>query len=434
MKKFILSRIETHQIELVRHSLALVFIWLVIAVPFLSLRHNGVRPLFTPGIGNQDFPQYYMPGMILKYGEVGDLYPDPIDGAEGNAGWTAYSIMKPGHKKLAQSIGVEQSVRFIQPPPAALLLAPLAALPFPIARIVWGVFMGFCGWLTCLFMVWIARELGLAPLSTACWTLFWGFSPLLLQTIRTANSAPLMACAIGLSGWGILRNRTAPTVLSMIVGALFKGTNILLVPILFFAKRWRIIAWGLIASILVNAVTIALLGHEPYLEFLTEILPTTRIPDPFDENISIFGLLYRLNNHTMPAPNQIRALNLLGGLCTIAIYVWIARKRALLDTPHGWVKAMALLLCNFLLFNSYAWHLYYLFLIPFWGIFVQATQSARWKKRILIPSALLIGSTFSTLRDGVLALCEPFQSGLLFGLMAIAFLLLTHPTPAENPS
>jgi hypothetical protein len=94
-----------------------------------------------------DFPQYYMAGLIAKTGAWESLYPQPIVGSEINPGNPEGSALQPRYAQLAIAAGVElDTFRFIQPPPVALLLMPLALLPFKISYVVWMSLLVLATW------------------------------------------------------------------------------------------------------------------------------------------------------------------------------------------------------------------------------------------------------------------------------------------------
>src|SRR5579863_2676628 len=86
----------------------------------------------------EDFPQYYMGGLIARVGAWDSLYPIPIPNSPINAGFAEGSIMRPQYRDLAFSHGLDEgAVRFIQPPPVALLLIPLSWLPVHTSFYLW---------------------------------------------------------------------------------------------------------------------------------------------------------------------------------------------------------------------------------------------------------------------------------------------------------
>lgn len=103
------------------------------------LGSHFVRP------AGHDFGQYYMGGVVARAGLWHALYPKPIPGAPENAGTQTASTMHPDHAALAVRVGVGDANRFFQPPPVALLLAPLSLLSYDAALWIWLVAMSLAG-------------------------------------------------------------------------------------------------------------------------------------------------------------------------------------------------------------------------------------------------------------------------------------------------
>lgn len=80
----------------------MTFAWLVICLPVLSVWKGNIV----------DFGQYYMGGLIVRSGDIGDLYPIPNADAKYNAGWPDQSKMQPGYAKLAEEAGVGMCIVF----------------------------------------------------------------------------------------------------------------------------------------------------------------------------------------------------------------------------------------------------------------------------------------------------------------------------------
>ncbi len=95
----------------------------------------------------QDYPQYYMGGVIALNGAWDSMYPIPNPGSHTNPGFVGNSTLRPGYLALALSHGVtEESVRYMQPPPLTLFLIPLAILPLKLSYYIWVLLLILCAW------------------------------------------------------------------------------------------------------------------------------------------------------------------------------------------------------------------------------------------------------------------------------------------------
>jgi len=165
------SRVPTFVVGIVS------FVWLVMVVPFLSLYHDGVAPFFSAANkGNQDLANYYMAGSIVLAGDLDSLYPVPQENIQHNVGWPDCADSKPGYIKVANEKGVEESFRFIFPPPSALLFVPLAMLPYGIARWVWIMGLGLSCWGACALACRIGNKCGCSRLVSLAFLVFLGIS------------------------------------------------------------------------------------------------------------------------------------------------------------------------------------------------------------------------------------------------------------------
>ena len=278
-------------------------LWLTVVVPFLSLHNDGIKPLFSPtNKGNQDLANYYMAGSIVIANDFESLYPHPKDNIKHNVGWPDCSDVKPGYAALAKKKGVEDSFRFILPPPSASLFIPLALLPYPLARWIWVCFLGFCVWGCCAISYHIARNENGSRATCVFWWWIWAFSPLALKAIRTANATPILALAMGIAAVGIYKNKTATAIAGCLVAGLLKGTSLVFAPLLLLMKRFAVIGWGLLAVVLINLLTVLFSGTAVYLEFFSAVYPSTQLIDPYFDNQSVWGVLYRLFGEGVHSP------------------------------------------------------------------------------------------------------------------------------------
>lgn len=392
------------------------FLWLVVGVPFLSLHNDGVRPVFSPEKkGNQDLAHYYMGGAILLEGEFGSLYPEPIEGMKANVGWPDSSRPKPGYRSIAEERGVENSFRYILPPPTTLILAPLALLPYSLAQWAWVGFLGFCCWSICFFSFRMGIRSGLSPFWGLVWWCVWAFSPLMLKTIRTANSTPIVALALGLGAWGIFKNKNILAVSGCIVAGLLKGTSLVFSPLIFFMKRWGIAGWGVIGVVAINVVTLALAGPDIYREFFEVVYPSTKIPDPFLGNQSFFGFAYRMWGSEGFQPFVVAGIKLMGLLLMGLLLLRIGVVRRRLENDFTLFNSAVLgLLGIYLVFSAYCWDHYVLLYLPFWSVLWGQAKSI-WIKIPLLCFVSLVWLPLTVIRGGVFLTCEPFQSHMLWG-------------------
>lgn len=393
------------------------FVWLVIVVPFLSLHGDGIRPVFSPEKkGNQDLAQYYMGGAICLERAYEGLYPEPKEGIVANVGWPESSAPREEYIAIAEERGVENTFRYILPPPTTLLLAPLALLPYTIARWIWVGTLGLCCWGVCWLSYWGGVRVGGGRISSLFWVLFWAFSPLMLKTLRTANSTPIVALAIGGAAYAVFRDKRSLAVVACLVAGLLKGTSLVFAPFMLFSRRWHMIGLGVVSVIVINVLTIAWAGIDVYHEFLSVVYPSTKIPDPFLGNQSIYGFLHRVSGGFNPASTvAVKGLGL--ALMVAAIFhLWRTRHVWMSDVTM-YIRSVVILMGLYLVFSAYCWDHYVLFYLPFWGVLWGA---GRWGTRTLaLVFAGLVWLPLAVVRGGELLTSEPAQSHMLWGQLAL---------------
>lgn len=398
-------------------------VWLVAAVPFLSLYNDGVSPVFSSqNKGSQDLANYYMAGSVVLAGDFNSLYPVPKENIRHNAGWPDCSDRKQKYIELAQRKGVEDSFRFILPPPSALLFVPFGLIPYSVERWVWVSFLGLCCWGACLLAYCMGRRCNCSQRTSMIVFTFWAFSPLVLKALRTANSTPLLAVSIGLAAMSIFENRRTSAVISCITAGLLKGTSIIFVPLILLMKHWGIVLWGGVAAVFINGITIALGGWSAYIEFFEKIYPTTQRTSPYFDNQSIPGLFYRVFGESTLQPEFAGALKLSGVLCMAAMILLIyIRRKGLAENRIKFTSATVALLGLHLIFRPYNWGHYALCYIPFWGVLLAGIKNITGKV-VLWITAILLWCPLITFHGKTLISIEPFASYILAGEIMVIFL------------
>lgn len=157
---------------------------------------------------------------------------------------------------------------FLSTPPVALLVVPLAPLPFHVAYYLWGAlnlaaFVAALAWSTTYRGVvrWIAAAAAVVP--------WW-----VLHSVHVGQVSPLMAASV-LVAWRLLRERRDVAAGLVLALLLLKPNVALLVPVaLLFAGRARALGAWLGASGAVAVVSLALIGPhgaEAYVNALTHL-------------------------------------------------------------------------------------------------------------------------------------------------------------------
>ena len=371
-----------------------------------------------------DFGQYYMAAVIVRAGEWESLYPIPNPASNDNAGWAHASRMTPRYAKLAVEHGVGDVNRFIQPPPTALLLAPLAWLSFEHAHLVWLTLMtmaaGGLGLTACLIYrlaggqtPWVAFGI---VLIVVC-------SPLMVRSIRTGQISPFVALCMGAAVMHLASRQDIKLASATFLGAFGKYVTLVLMPVMLIAKRWRALVSFAGLGAFALGVTLAVMGSGPFEVFIRDLLPTFSRPNPWQGNQSLAGFLMRVQGIEVFGPFESTVIRLLA-LASLTGLIWVIfRSRSNRSDAVRWLfPASCALICWFVIFSPIAWEHYQLYLCPFWGWLIhEAEQSVRWRIPIL---AAIASSASSVAVSPFIALPEPLMSHMLWSNV----IFLVHST------
>src|SRR5579862_6471335 len=246
--------------DIVILSACFLVLWLVLSAP-LMLDPNG----------QTDFLNLYTGASLALEGRFGDLYSPEVQLARERELVPATPVLYP----------------FVRPPAYALVLAPLAVLPYSAARWVWNggqiLALGIC-------VAWAARRFGFEAIVVgAMYSLAW-------LGIAYGQDAPLLLLILigsyTLAEKGRISGSGAVLGLGLIKFHLF----LLWPPVLLASRRFRLLAGfaavgaiELAASLLVCGVA----GIRQYAALLTRRDIAHLTPAP-ERNINLQGLLLNL--------------------------------------------------------------------------------------------------------------------------------------------
>jgi hypothetical protein len=369
--------------------IALAFLVVAIGAKSAWYEHKHLPPM-------QDFPQYYMGGLVALHGAWDSMYPIPNPDARTNPGFVGNSTLRPGYRDLALAHGVsEESVRYMQPPPLALLLVPLALLPLKVSYYVWVLALILAAW-------GIGRQAGtILEMSLGRPTHGFGIMVLLvcvsMQAIRwisVANMSVLVGWLIGYTVIETVRRDSPRAAITMTLGTLAKYALLVLGPLQIALRRWRTIAWEIALMIAIVAIAWLIMGSAPFKTFANEIAPTLGRTSTIPENSGIYVFLMRQrhveDDALLPASWRVGFHALEFILLLTILGLVLLRPRRFWDMPHRVFAAAAALVAWLLLFSPIFWEHYHAYLAPFWGwLAYEATRSR--PRAILATIIILLG-------------------------------------------
>jgi hypothetical protein len=419
---------------------------------FLVLTLGGKYALyFARGLDQyQDFPQYYMGGVIALVGPADALYPVPRPDALSNPGMVEMSDARPAYARLADERGIGESYRFIQPPPAAVLYLPLAPFPAPLAHVLW---------MTLLTAATFAIALQAAKITTLCFgsaTRVAGIVLLLVclaphahRWVRVGNVSPLVGFLIGHTVLELLRRDGFRGGVSFTLAAILKYAVLVLAPLYLIRRRWKTIAAGTVAAAALGLASLAVLGVEPWRVFVHEIAPRLGRTGIVAENQALYAFLLRaqglFREDAMPRAMELAFRIVQFGSLAVILGLVVLRRRAIATDAVPLLAASLALLGWLLIFSPIFWEHYYAYLAPFWGYLAwEATRSR--PRAVVVALAFVLGYLPTSLvmqrmaaHFGIVArLPEPLFSHLLWATV-LATLIATwrvwqsrDPRPASS--
>lgn len=360
-----------------RVSSAVVLAWLLTAGVLLSAQRSTV-----------DFAQFYMAGAIGCAGAWESLYPIPNPDSRHNPGLARDSAMRPAYADLASSLGVGNTMRYIQAPPTALLYLPVGLLPYKTAQVLWGALNGASLWLTAILAASLfAMALGRRSRWEGVLILVIGLSPRSVDTIHWGNVSAMNGALIGLSALAYLREMSGRTGVALAVGAFLKYASGALLPIVVAGRRWRILIWAAAVLVIWSALSLIIMGPAPFRVFANEIAPTLSRP--------YFNTLISMSMSTMV---PCRAPWLGGATAVLvlkyAILGWIlillfSTRARVWHRPVPFCAGSVALLSWFMLFSPVLWGHYCVYLFPFWGWMLWEAIHSRIQATAAVVAAFL---------------------------------------------
>ncbi|MCL4203368.1 MAG: DUF2029 domain-containing protein [Pirellulaceae bacterium] len=282
------------------------------------------------------------------------------------------------------------------PPSSVLALLPLGRLDYRTAHAAWNVIS-----LACLAMAlwWIA---GRGGLELPPWTLL----PI-LALILTSNSFTqqiiqgqlnLLLLMLFVAAWRADRNGR-PALSGGLMGV---AAAIKLFPafmgLYYLARRdWRAVAGMGVSFLLLNGITVAVLGLQTYQEYFGHVVPT--VQDGFRDfwpNASINGYWSKLldapNRHVIPlteSPVLAKALTLAAVLLVTALAAW---KCWTSYSPAQRDIAFAVCILAVMLVSPITWDHYFLILILGWAILWRHLSRRLADRTALLTSIIVLAT------------------------------------------
>ncbi|MBI3449469.1 MAG: DUF2029 domain-containing protein [Acidobacteria bacterium] len=407
------------------------------------------RGFFAPDFDVNDFKAYAAGATALASGRPDMLYPDPSTlnlGVLPDQPWV----------KFAMDRGIPHPSAYIYPPFLAVVLRPLAALPYHRANQIW--FLGNAALFAAsvgLLVTW--RRGAVAPeLAAAIAFASMNFYPT-FRALQCGQVGMILLFLTAAALWSLERGRDGLAGTAVAVAAAIKLTPAILIAFFFLAGRRRAGMAALVGGAVCAGVSVAGAGFGNQVVFLRDFLPALSRGAATFANQSLTGFLARLaTGATMNAYEFLegpawlsavsRALSAGVLLASLGLGARTARKgRA--------AEGMSLVVLGSLLASPISWeHHFVAALVPIAVLLSLAIGSAEtpgWRAGALLAGYALIAVNgydlirrFFPYRLGRLAISQAFLGGAaLWVLLAVgrwsdprASLAIDSSLPAESPA
>lgn len=400
---------------------AVALLWLVVVV--------SARESIWPA--DHDFGQFYMGGLIARLGEWAALYPQPIPGSPLNAGWTDGSVPKPRFAQLAKQRGANTGNRYIQSPATALLLIPLAWLPYTTAHWAWLLLLCVAGWRVAVQAGLTLEAITSRPVrASGMITLMIACSPLMHRAVRVGNVSPLVAWCIGAAVLDLLRGRAARGAGAIVAGSLLKYAPAVLLLVAAGRRNWRFFGGALAGLALAAMVSWAIAGGAPMSEFVRSIAPTLGRSAFWRGNQTLQGVILRWSGASVLTRLQGLIVMMACWITLAPIVLLTLRRVRPAGDPAFTLASSAALVAWLLIFAPIAWEHYYVYFCPLWGWLAWETTQGLLRR----GAAWVVWITHCfpwPLLQGRFQLPEPFTSVMLLGAIVILALAISRLATAQ---
>jgi len=347
-----------------------------------------------------DFPVFYLGGKVALERGATLLYYPPPDPSRG------YTLLyqDPGDRtpwaQMLRANGFSRMLRFITPPFSAVLMAPLALLPWQSAYIVWQILTIILAAATIFLSL---RLLAPGP-SLEMFVLMFGAACFFFPLRNTLACGQVNVNILFLWTLGVYllkQQRPMASALCFALGTVTKISPIVAVPLLALRRQWRWLAAYVAGVVAFTGVSIWRVGWQTHLTWLTVIYPNISSGVGNIINRSFAGLVdalcgprYFANFSTTiewPVPH---GLSLFEKACSLAIGLgfifWCWRKRR---DAKGLVDELILLPLVYLLAAPFSWSDHFvLALLPLTYLWAKAREATTGELVALCLSTLALGT------------------------------------------
>jgi hypothetical protein len=347
-----------------------------------------------------DFPVFYLGGKVALQRGATPLYYPPADRTRGYTLLYEYADEATPWAHMARAEGFGQVLQFTNPPFSAVLMSPLAMMPWQSAYILWEIIILILTAATIFLALRLlpsgpALETFVMMFAAACF-----FFPLRNTLVfGQANVSILFIWTLGV--YLLQQQRPMASALCFALGTALKVSPLVAVPLLALRRQWRWLAAYVAGVVAFTGVSIWRLGWQTNLTWLRDIYPCISSGLGNYINRSFAGLVDALcgpkyfatltTTTEWPIPP---GLSLFEKACVLAIGLgfifWCWRKRR---DAKGLVDELILLPLVYLLAAPFSWpHHFVLALLPLTYLWAKAREATTGELVALYLSTMALGT------------------------------------------
>jgi alpha-1,2-mannosyltransferase len=347
-----------------------------------------------------DFCVFYMGGKVVLQSGATPLYYPPADRRQGYTLLYMKADDATPWAQMARANGFPRLLRYTNPPFSALVMAPLAMMPWQWAFLTWQIIIiGLT--LAAIFLT--LRLLRSAPgletlaLIFAAVCFFYPFRNTL--SFGQANVSVLFTWTLGV--YLLKRQRPMASALCFALGTVLKVSSVVAVPFLALRRQWRWLAAYVVGVVAFTGISIWRLGWQTNLTWLTAIYPSISSGVGNVSNRSLAGFVDVLCGPLYSVPPSIPTewpvppwLSLVEKACSLAIGLgflfWCWRKR---KDAKGLIDELILLPLVYVLTAPFSWpHHFVLAVLPLTYLWAKAREATSAELVALSLGTLVLGN------------------------------------------
>lgn len=258
-------------------------------------------------------------------------------------------------------------------------------------------------------------RLPIFSLSAAALLIVFNFRPL-ADTLAFGQIDLMLLFLLTAALWALRSGREGVAGALVALGTLFKIYPVLLLAFFVLKGHWRALAGFALGMVLCNGLSIAIIGWNEHLIYLTQVVPYIGGTTSWVENQTVSGFLARLTDSPREADiYQYQPLRLLGVILSGSIAL-AACALALRPTPRestGYALQYGAFLLLMVLAAPAAWmHYQTLLIIPFGALLLHVRE-----RLVSLPYATVLATSFALIAYGNQ---WSFYDGTIHGVLTIA--------------